>query len=223
MKKGKYFQLFPDEAFELLNLWHDRTSNGTKRRFNDLDDILIGTLKKLYLKSARNCQIPVDKSNRDIQVQDALASSTDEAVEFIENRLEEFIVDRLECQRLTPKELRTDISNEITHVIKMLAAECLIAGIIAGEHNLLPLEKDLLRASNNISKLKESAAKSKHDSEIEGEPWIEEANTIITKLLNAPAKAYLAKNKSHVARTVITNLKLTVCTKAVIRKIDILF
>jgi hypothetical protein len=211
-------KLYPEEASELLRRWHTKESKYSI----GIEDLLVHTLRKLESVSLRNYQAPVDKNNRGILVQDALAASAGESAEFIESQLQEMIRVNLEIQRATPEKIRADLIEEFLHVIKMLATECFVAGVVAGEYNLLPLEKDFSRAKANTSKLKKNNQDKIAESVERAQPWIDEANRIIEDLFSR-GRFQLATNKSHVAREVIRKLKLSVSEKTVKRFIDHLF
>jgi len=107
----------------------------------------------------------------------------------------------------------------MTEQFLMLALECFISGSAAGKFKLLPREVDLALADQQRELLEYHNATAHEKSERQAELWQTEAESIYNNLMLNPKTQHLAKNKSHIARRVIKNLKLTFTEGHVIRKI----
>ena len=215
-KKTSHFDLYSDQTKELIKLWSDSRLDS----YFDARHFLVNVLRDLEESSARHYGKPSKKKkDYETEVQDMLSGSAGYAAEIIEHRLRETIEDHLEVQRRSPGKMREDIATEMTEQFLMLALECFISGSAAGKFKLLPREVDLALADQQRELLEYHNATAHEKSERQAELWQTEAESIYNNLMLNPKTQHLAKNKSHIARRVIKNLKLTFTEGHVIRKI----
>lgn len=138
----RVFQLFSADIGKLVNFWLQANPSNQKK----IDALFLDILKEQASESYERTKV-LKKGTKEYVVAEALAVSSDFISEVIENRLEESVNEYLECQRLNPDKSHRNISNELIYKFKLLALDCFVSGIAAGNYNILPFEGDIVRAN----------------------------------------------------------------------------